>query len=739
MEKVIVQTAKQIVEKIKKPDGYQKELEEALDAIVKSTPHAWPFSGITQEDLLSAIRPMVDIASSIEQEYYKIKGATPEVLQDRIAYKTIDLLKCVNQMEYETSRFEANHSGTRSYQQHSQLRNGPTHIPSFVVAHDERNEAFSYTKNQWLDGSRDTTDPFTTTSYKLRQVAPRGSNNPETRQMLSAMRQIVSLAKDNLYTLNQEANEQMQRFFPTAEVRQANILGKGDLDSYIPAVAIDYTKRVAGEHEQAYAAILDKFEQILKYGLPSETNMGQFMDKLAGGRDAYKKENEALIKSFLSKEMDMEVLENFFIPRMKLEASVLEGQMKIEGRLGNATSYRQLKNLYHEYVNGHTQSQRTIDETRTREAKMMPELGLSIEKGKDGTYVITVSRGKGEKREVSFKSENESYQKTDVKNRKENTRVMTLGQMSQALREEKRAYSMIVRGTSAEFTEKVPEAKKRDTKITYSHDMSFGEAEVSHTRTTRHSGKRSNRANLHMDLGKMEGRIIRSHREGLNRKQDWNIGASAQGIGASASMSTPTIDSLGTPKLSAEAHLAKGSVNFKQLEASFNIGAKASVGVQITPEEISKRAAMILVGEALKGNSANLTRIADEVMDLIKSAGPSSSIDFTKINISAASLDLLNAELIREQNQEIGEVNYNSKIESPIASDIKEDIDNVPTYYDQVQDMVQFWGDITIEREQDQQLTDNTPMYSQDMGYVANQESENQELADDEQEYGHYR
>ena len=61
------------------------------------------------------------------------------------------------------------------------------------------------------------------------------------------------------------------------------------------------------------------------------------------------------------------------------------------------------------------------------------------------------------------------------------------------------------------------------------------------------------------------------------------------------------------------------------------------------------------------------------------------------------------------------------------------------TYYDQVQDMVQFWGDITIEREQDQQLTANMPMYSQDMGYVVNQESENPELVDDEQEYGHDR
>ena len=100
---------------------------------------------------------------------------------------------------------------------------------------------------------------------------------------------------------------------------------------------------------------------------------------------------------------------------------------------------------------------------------------------------------------------------------------------------------------------------------------------------------------------------------------------------------------------------------------------------------------------------------------------------------------MLNAELVREQNQEIGEVNYNSEIGSPIASDIKEDIENAPTYYDQVQDMVQFWGDITIEREQDQQLTANMPMYSQDMGYVVNQESENPELVDDEQEYDHDR
>ncbi len=734
MEKVIVQATKQIVEKLKKPDGYKKELEQELDAIIASGPTgAWPFRGLTKDDLISAIRPMVDIASSVEKEARKIKGATPEVLHDRISYRTIDLLKCVNQMEYETKRFEANQNTVRQDYGRTRMHNGPTHLTSTYRDSEMRDVLFSGTAN----AHKVEEDPFS------KRTRPRPDNRgrafaAESRKMAQMMQEISSWARQSMYTFNRVANNEMMEHFPKSDIQPINVSDVGE-QAYIPAIAVEYTGRVTKSHEEAYAAILDKFEQMLKYGLPSETSMGQWLDKIAGNRDEYKQENEELIKNLLSREMDLEVIEHFYIPKMVLNAMVAEGQMQIEQRYGNIQGYQQLQSTYSEQMHGATQCKRMIKDTRDREAKMMPNLDLSIEKGKDGTYVITVSRGKGEKREISFKNENESYQKTDVKNRRENTRIMTLGKMSQALREEKKIYSMIIKGTSAEFTEKVPEAKKRDTKMTYSHDMSFGEAEVSHTRTTRHSGKRSNRANLHMDLGKMEGRIIRSHREGLNRKQDWNIGASAQGIGASASMSTPTIDSLGTPKLSAEAHLAKGSVNFKQLEASFNIGAKASIGMQITPEEISKKAAMILVGEALKGNSANLTRIADEVMDLIKSAGPSSSIDFTKINISAALLDLLNAELVREQNQEIGEVNYNSEIGSPIASDVKEDIENAPTYYDQVQDMVQFWGDITIEREQDQQLTANMPMYSQDMGYVANQEAENPELADDEQEYGHDR
>lgn len=735
MEKVIIQASKQLIEKLKKPDGYKKELEQELDDIIASGPtKTWPFRGVTKEDLISAVIPMVDVASSIEKEAWKIKGVTPEVLQDRIAYKTIDLLKCVNQMEYETKRFEANQNTERPEYGRSRMHNGPTHItPTY---HDEagRDILFAGTANAHRV---ETDDPFS------KRTRPRPDNRgraymAESRQMAQMMQAISTWARKNMYEFNRVANQEIKEHFPRADIQLINVSDVGNY-TYMPALAVKHTENVTRSHEEAYAAILDKFEQMLKYGLPNETSLGQMLDKIIGNRDEYKQENEELIKNLISREMDLEVIEHFFVPEMMLNAAIAEGQMQIERRLGNVLGYQQLHSTYTEQIHGANQCKKMIKDTRDMEAKMMPNLELSITKGKDGTYVVTVSKGVGEKREVEFKNETDSYKKVEQKNRRENTRVMTLGKVSQALREEKKTYSMIVKGTSAEFTEKVQDAKKRDTKISYQHDMSIGEAELSHTRTTRHSGKRSNRTNLQMDIGKMEGRIIKSHREGLNRKEDWNIGASAQGIGASASMSTPTIDSLGTPKLSAEAHLAKGSVNFKQLEASFNIGAKASIGMQITPEEISKKAAMILVGEALKGNSANLTRIADEVMDLIKSAGPSSSIDFTKINISAASLDLLNAELVREQNQEIGEVNYNSEIGSPIASDIKEDIENAPTYYDQVQDMVQFWGDITIEREQDQQFTTNMPMYSQYMGYVANQEDKNPELVDDEQEYDHGR
>ena len=64
MEKVIIQASKQLIEKLKKPDGYKKELEQELDDIIASGPtKTWPFRGVTKEDLISAVRPMVDAAS----------------------------------------------------------------------------------------------------------------------------------------------------------------------------------------------------------------------------------------------------------------------------------------------------------------------------------------------------------------------------------------------------------------------------------------------------------------------------------------------------------------------------------------------------------------------------------------------------------------------------------------------------------------------------------------------------
>ena len=340
-----------------------------------------------------------------------------------------------------------------------------------------------------------------------------------------------------------------------------------------------------------------------------------------------------------------------------------------------------------QYLEAAATIQYIIDQTRKREAAMMPTATLEIEKGKDGTYTVTVSREKGEKRVKKFKQDGQEHKETSQKKYRENKRVMKLGKLSQELREEKKVYSMRLRGWKEEIKEPTHNKEKRDEIKKTQKELSIGDVEISTTKATRSNGKKAARLNMRANLAKMEGRVVTSHREGIHRKESMNLGAKAEVLGGSITASAP-VGQIGTHKATAEAHAITMTANMKELEASLSAGAKFSVGVQVTAEDISKKAALILLEESLKGSSANFTRVIDEIGAMFEKLGPSSGLDFGTINISAASLDLVEMKItketqeseqeheqeVSEQNMDIEQTNdFQVTIEYPIYNDIKED------------------------------------------------------------------
>ena len=452
-----------------------------------------------------------------------------------------------------------------------------------------------------------------------------------------------------------------------------------------------YTDKTIYEHEEAFSNVVENGSNILRHGLPAESGVGKLVDKLMPRIAEIKEQNESLIKELLSKEMDINYIDSFvchdlekqaarFLAIAILEESHLSAwDEEFDGR----SDFRDVHDQYSEAASA---MRNAIKDMREREAKMMPETTLSITKSQNGSYTITILRAKGIKRQAEVEGDNVEYKQTSEKKRREKQRTMKLGKMSQALREEKASYNFVLSSEKKETTVNTQNPDKDHEQNTSSHGHSIGEFNVTKTRTTRVYGNRKARLDLHFHAARLSGRKIKSHLVGPNKEQKEISNGHVELLGGSASIQAPTADSFGTYVLSAEAHPIQAGANVLGFGGNVGAGVSASIGQQWSLEELIKKAAQTLASELINGSAANLTRVIDEVAEMLKGIGPSSNINWGNINISAAGIDLFKVQVEPQEEQDQTRIEITA--ESPAQQEIENIVDSTSDIVEDIQDAI---------------------------------------------------
>lgn len=138
--------------------------------------------------------------------------------------------------------------------------------------------------------------------------------------------------------------------------------------------------------------------------------------------------------------------------------------------------------------------------------------------------------------------------------------------------------------------------------------------------------------------------------------------------------------------LSAEAHPIQAGANVLGFGGNVGAGVSASIGQQWSLEELIKKAAQTLASELINGSAANLTRVVDEVADMLKGIGPSSNINWGNINISAAGIDLFKVQVEPQEEQDQTRIEITA--ENPVQQEIENIVDSTSDIVEDIQDAI---------------------------------------------------
>lgn len=684
MEKIIKHGAEQIKKHI--GPGWARNDPLLQQALELEKQEQWPFKSITPDDFRKTIIALGELAEDIHNEKFQLTKTSPGVLHDRVAYRTSDLIQCIHRMEKEAQNQAILSRRVNMGWADANSIVGATQMHMLFVDREQR----KYFPQLWgMSVSPQQRERAEMAAAHARATAPMSK---EAQLMLD----IVRNAKEALYKHNNNALDLLQEMYMYSDIKPIRVSTENE-KRYTPNLAIAHTQRVTKEHEEAFAAFVKGLDNIFKHGLPNESSVGKLMETLFKNVAEIREQNEGLFKNLLSAEMDIETIENFIIPQLWLRSFEMEAYAAVEtigcfdvGMNGYESSRTGPHIVYREAIK---QIEQMIKEMREREAKMMPSVTLSMSRDKDGIYTISITRARGDRTEVQFQQDESQHKKTVDKGRAEKTRVFKLGKMSHQLMEEKKLYTAKIYGKKEEISTPTHNPKKHNEQIKIVKENVYGEISLGTTRTTTYHGKRSSRVQLKADIARIDRLMNKTHQEGRQKKEVDIVGAKTSIGGASITTSMPTRDTWGTPKISAEAHPVKVDANYRKLNASFSAGPKFSVGVQLSPEDISKNAAKALIEEMSKGSSANFVRVIDDMMAMIKNAGPSASMNWTNISVTAAAMEILDTQVTVERQEETQAVDTFITVGSPIVQDVQHDLEIGAGYYNQIQVAAEYLDD----------------------------------------------
>ena len=617
MESVVMHGVKKLKEELT-PWQIEKKIEKQLEDILKG--QDWPFKTVSKEYFLDVAVPLVKTAQDIEHSTPEQLDKNAEMYMDRIDYTSIDMLQCVQKMELEALAQEAVNFGPQVDIMHP-------HIP----------------------------------------------DNIKLLQKLSEMGTFL-LNENNSRAVEAMGIEYMQSGrLPTRVCDTSSRL-------YMSDVAVNMTKSAVGEHLLAFSQVYNRAPQILKYGMPAETGVGRVVDALFTDRGNERKRNEHVVHDLAKAQAKIDHIENFAVHNLKQEASrfLLSALAEEAVKQGNPDFTSSVFREWHaEKLQAVSEIEGLLKEMKDKEKAMMKDMTLTIKKDKDGIYSITVSKGNGETRTQNIA---EGHTKEIERRRREQKREIKLTKITEKVMEETKSFRAIFHGEKERKLTPTLNQTVENEKKGYERSQKFGEIVFKRVQERKYNGTKRSRAEAEFHTAQFASKKIKTHTIGPRTEEKTIIGGEADILGASASIKAPDKEHIGTPVFKAEAHAVNADVNIADLvKTKMGIGASVSAGAQLSAEDIIKRAAGVMFDEMANGNSANLTRIIDEVSDIIAKIPPSANVDWGSITISVGDFDVFEAKV--KQEGEMGQTHtFAVEASSPLYEDVKKDAAAIQAY-----------------------------------------------------------
>ena len=604
------------------PYQIKYELSERLDRTLNE--EKWPFKSVSKEYFLNAAVPFLACTQEIERVSDEIRAERAKEFIDRINYTSVDFLRCIQKMELdymaqEPARYKANY-------------NHQTSVFNQISLGEKLADLGKYLLNE---------------------------NNNRAIDLMEA--QYTRLGKE-----------------PT-RVTDASVR------LYTFAVAEDMKNEAMQEHEVAYDKAIERSPSIMKYGLPQDSRTEKVAEVLMPHRRQEQVANETSLHDLAKAQAKMDHVENFVIFALKQEVAreLLQAEaeewVENEKRQANAARNGTVPVPFHSVHREIAQEkQQKIDAMEkqikayyARKAEAVRGMTLTIQRGENGVYTVTVQKANGEKVQSQTKQGDTERSSTVERNRVESTRTMELTQITQQVMEETKSFRAVFRSESESEMTLTHNQEKENEKKGHEKSQTLGEITASRTTKRDYKGNKKQEAKAAADLAKTSYKKVKKHNVGPKQEKKVTASLETKAIGASAKLTMPDEKHWGTPKASAEIHAADINASLGKLSMHYSAGAKISAGVQLTPAELVGTISDILFNETEKGDNANMTRIMDEVVDLIAKLPPSQTTDWSSLTFSVGDWDFLKV-AVKDANQEKGVQDFEVKASSPILDTAKE-------------------------------------------------------------------
>ena len=458
-----------------------------------------------------------------------------------------------------------------------------------------------------------------------------------------AMR-LSTWAYDVLEQHNNKAIDCLEEVYKKEDIHKLRIDTKNK-QNYIPEAARALTTHAVNAHKQAFAHVAERVDPILKHGLTPEDGFGKMLSKVMPAKAEAQMQNGASITNLLRAETDIDYVQSDVLYSLQREKTQKEAFEALRHYLtlqygdifpSDPLFPKEIAELNEAII----AIPKEIKDMRAEERKMSPA-EISLEKGEDGIYTLTVAREKGVKHEFQYEGTDVEYQRTETAKQRKQELVVQLGQESHLVSTEQKTYLASLKSTKEQSMTRVRNSELEQEKRGYKNNNSLGEVRLTKTRSIQGKGKRTTRLQLKILAAKMEHRRVKTHNVGPKTKETELASFALELLSGGASAHTPTKEDLFSPFATIEASPIKATVGLGPLSANFGAGIKLSAGAALSQEESWRKISDFLTRKITPGSPINMVALQEELEQFFQSTNITQSIDWGSFEFSAGDITLL--------------------------------------------------------------------------------------------------